>query len=204
MTRRIEIAGDLSHLPDYAFGPAALGWWAGLGFMLIEGMAFVLAIGTYLYLIPFEQHWPPNGLPPDLRYGSAFTAIMIASLVPNNWLIRKAQQQDLAAVKRGLLVMIALGAILLVLRGFEFTTLNERWDTNAYGSILWAIMFIHTVHLATDFYDTCPLALLVYVRPVDGRKFSDVEDNAAYWNFVAVSWCVLYVLVYWLPRMMQQ
>src|SRR6185437_471946 len=106
--------------------------------------------------------------------------IMIASLAPNNWLIRKAQQQDLAAVRRGLFGMIAIGAILLVLRGFEFTTLNERWDANAYGSILWAIMFIHTVHLATDFYDTCPLALLVYVRPVDGRKFSDVEDNAAY------------------------
>jgi cytochrome c oxidase subunit 3 len=204
MTRRIEIDGDLSHLPDYAFGPAALGWWGGLGFMLIEGMAFVLAIGTYLYLIPFEQHWPPNGWLPGLSYSSAFTIVMVASLLPNNWLIRKAQQQDLAAVQRGLLLMVATGVILLVLRGFEFTTLHERWDANAYGSILWAILSIHTVHLATDFYDTCPLALLVFVRPVDGRKFSDVEDNAAYWNFVAGSWLVLYVLIYWLPRIMQR
>ena len=27
MTPRIEIAGDVSHLPDYAFGPASIGWW---------------------------------------------------------------------------------------------------------------------------------------------------------------------------------
>ena len=65
---------------------------------------------------------------------------------------------------------------------------------------MWAIMVIHTVHLATDVYDTCPLAVLAFLRPVDGRKFSDVEDNAAYWYFVAGSWCVLYLLIYWLPR----
>lgn len=200
MTRRIAIVGDVSHLPDYAFGPAALGWWGGIGFMLIEGMAFVLAIGVYLYLIPFEQHWPPASPPPDLRYGTAITLLMLASLVPNNWLIRRARCKDVLAVRRGLPVMIGIGAILLVLRAYEFTTLNVRWDENAYGSILWAILLIHTVHLATDVYDSCPLAVLVFLRPPDGRKFSDVEDNGVYWNFVAVSWLVLYGLIYGVPR----
>ncbi|HEX6833890.1 MAG TPA: cytochrome c oxidase subunit 3 [Rudaea sp.] len=200
MTRRIAIVGDVSHLPDYAFGPAALGWWGGIGFMLIEGMAFVLAIGVYLYLIPFEQHWPPASPPPDLRYGTAVTLLMLASLIPNNWLVCRARAKDLLAVRRGLPIMIGIGAILLILRAYEFTTLNERWDANAYGSIVWAILVIHTVHLATDVYDSCPLALLAFVRPFDGRKFSDVEDNGVYWNFVAVSWLVLYALLYWLPR----
>lgn len=200
MSRRIDIVGDVSHLKDYGFGPTALGWWGGLGFMLIEGMAFVLAIGTYLYLMPFEQHWPPAGPPPDLRYGTAFTIVMLLSLIPNQFAIRAAQKQDLRGVRITLLIMIAIGIVLLVLRGFEYTTLNERWDTNAYGSILWAIVFIHTIHLATDVYDTCPLALLTFTRDVDGRKFSDVEDNASYWYFVAGSWLVLYGLIYWMPR----
>jgi cytochrome c oxidase subunit 3 len=203
MTRRIDIVGDVSHLPDYGFGAAALGWWGGLGFMLIEGMAFVLAIGAYLYLIPLQQHWPPASPPPDLRFGTALTALMLLSLWPNHRVLDAARRQDLQSVRSGLIVMIVIGAALLVLRGFEFTTLNERWDVNAYGSIVWAIMFIHTVHLATDVYDTCPLAVLVFVRETDGRRFSDVEDNATYWDFVAVSWFFIYVLIYWLPRMLR-
>lgn len=198
--RRIAIVGDLSHLPDYAFGPATLGWWGNIGFMLIEGMAFLLAIGVYLYLIPLEQHWPPGSPPPDLRYGTALTLVMLASLVPNNWLIRRARREDLAAVRRGLPLMIGIGAVLLILRAGEFTTLHVRWDENAYGSIVWAILLMHTTHLATDIYDTCPLTVLAFLNPVDGRKFSDVEDNGLYWNFVVASWLVLYVLLYGLPR----
>jgi cytochrome c oxidase subunit 3 len=201
MSRRIEFVGDVSHLKDYAFGTAALGWWACFGFMLIEGMAFVLAIGVYFYLMPFEQHWPPAGPPPDLRYGTAFTILMALSLVPNHLAIRAAQRMDLRGVKIMLSIMIAIGLVLLVIRGFEYTTLNERWDANAYGSILWAIMIIHTIHLATDFYDSLPLAAVVFFKPVDGRKFSDVEDNAVYWWFVAASWFVLYTIIYWVPRM---
>jgi cytochrome c oxidase subunit III len=199
VTRPIEIRADVSRLPDYAFGPAALGWWGTIGFMLIEGMAFVLAVGTYLYLIPFERHWPPAP-PPELRYGTAFTLLMIASLVPNYYVLRAARRQELRQARRGLLVMIAIAFALLVLRGFEFTTLNVHWTDNAYGSIVWAIMLIHTTHLATDAYDSLPLVVLLYTRETDGRRFSDVEDNALYWNFVALAWLPLYALLYWLPR----
>ena len=202
MTRRIAIVGDVSGLADYGYGPQALGWWGVLGFMLIEGMAFVLVIGTYLYLLPFEAHWPPALRPPDLRYGTMFTIVMLASEIPNQMIIRAAHREDQAAVRRLILVMIAFGVALLIVRGFEFNALNTRWDLNAYGSIVWAIMAIHTTHLATDFYDSCPLAALLYARDIDGRHFSDVEDNAVYWHFVAVSWLVLYALIYWLPRML--
>jgi heme/copper-type cytochrome/quinol oxidase subunit 3 len=37
---------------------------------------------------------------------------------------------------------------------------------------------------------------------MDGRRFSDVEDNAAYWHFVTGAWIVIYVLIYWLPRIL--
>jgi len=200
MTRRIDITGDVSTLPDYAFGPAALGWWGVIGFMLIEGMGFLLAAGVYLYLIPLSTTWPPAA-PPDLRYGTLFTIVLITSLLPNQRLLRAARGLDLQRTRRGMLVMIAIGAVLLALRGFELTTLNVRWDDNAYGSIVWAIMFLHTTHLATDFYDTCPLAAVMFVRRSDGRRFSDVEDNALYWNFVVLAWLPLYGLVYWLPRL---
>lgn len=200
MTRPLRIVGDVSMLPDYAFGPAALGWWGVIGYMLIEGMGFLLAVGVYLYLIPDSKPWPPSP-PPDLRYGTIFTLLLAASLVPNAYTLRAARRQQLHPTRRGMLVMIAIGAVLLVLRGFELSVLNVRWDDNAYGSILWALMFLHTTHVATDVYDTCPLAGLLFVRRTDGRRFSDVEDNALYWNFVVLIWLPLYALIYWLPRL---
>jgi cytochrome c oxidase subunit 3 len=88
----------------------------------------------------------------------------------------------------------------LVLRVFEFTTLNVRWDDNAYGSILWLILGLHTTHLITDFADTVVLTVLMFTKHGQGKRFSDVEDNAVYWDFVVLSWLPIWALLYGFPR----
>lgn len=198
--RTLRLVGDLAHLPDYGYGAAALGWWGTLGFVLIEGMAFVLAIGALLYLLPEQPSWPPASPPPDLLWGSLFTAIVLASEVPNIWVGRAAKRQDLRRVRIGLVIAVIFGILLAIVRAFEFGALNELWYRNAYGSIIWALMLMHTVHVATDVYDTGVLAVLTFTHPMGGRRFSDVEDNAFYWHFVVVAWLVLYTLIYLLPR----
>jgi len=35
----------------------------------------------------------------------------------------------------------------IVVRAYEFGTLHCRWDTNAYGSIVWTLLGFHTTHL---------------------------------------------------------
>jgi cytochrome c oxidase subunit 3 len=75
-----------------------------------------------------------------------------------------------------------------------------RWDDNAYGSIVWALVLLHTFHTVTDVYDTAVLLALAKVHGLDGRKFSDVADNAFYWHFIVGSWAVLYAVIYWTPR----
>ena len=40
----------------------------------------------------------------------------------------------------------------------------------------------------------------VYPQKIDGRRFSDVLDNAMYWRFIVWSWVILYVTIYWTPR----
>jgi heme/copper-type cytochrome/quinol oxidase subunit 3 len=200
MRRATRIVGDLSALPDHAFGSTSLGWWGVVGFMLIEGMGFVLAIGAYYFLLPNEHSWPPVNPPPSLLWGSLFTVLAVLSELPNQWVKKRAEQYDLAGVRIGLVLMVAIGLVLLGLRAFEFTALNVRWDTNAYGSIVWAILALHTLHMATDVYDSAVLAALVFLKKVDGRKFSAVADNALYWHFIVWSWVILYGVVYWTPR----
>jgi heme/copper-type cytochrome/quinol oxidase subunit 3 len=200
MIRAETIVGDVSGLPDHNFGSASLGWWGVIGFMLIEGMGFVLALGVYFYLLPNERSWPPNQGPPSLLWGSLVTGLAIASEIPNAWIKQRARRYDERAVQFGLALMTLIGVAMLALRALEFTTLNVRWDANAYGSIIWALLALHTTHMATDVYDSGVLSVLSLRKQMTGRRFSDVTDNALYWHFIVWSWVVLYVVIYWTPR----
>ena len=200
MKRTLRHAGDLSGLPNYSFGPTALGWWGVIGFMLIEGTGFVLAIGAYYYLLPIETHWPPASHAPPLLWGTLFMLVGLASEIPNVWITKKAKAQDLQGVRTGLAAMTLIGLAMLVLRALEMSAMNVRWDYTAYGSIVWALLALHTFHTVTDVYDSVVLAVLAWREPMDGRKFSDVNDNALYWHFIVWSWVVLYVVIYWTPR----
>jgi cytochrome c oxidase subunit 3 len=193
----------LERLPTFAFGTRNLIWWGTTSFMMIEGMAFVLAAGGYLYLRGRGADWPPAGTrPPDLLWGTLLTLVLLASLIPNIWLEKKAHERDLKAVQLGMLVMTGAAVLALIVRAFEFPHLNCRWDFNAYGSITWALMVLHTAHILTDAADTAALTCFMFTHDVDGERFSDVTDNANYWNFVVLSWLPIYALVYWAPRLL--
>lgn len=197
-----RIVGDVSELPTFDFGSRNLFWWGTWGFMLIEAMGFVLAIGAYLYLYGRAPEWPPGGTPPpDLLWGTLFTVVLLLSLIPNLWTYKVAHRFDARKAKLGVAIMVVIATGLLVLRAFEFPNLNCRWDHNAYGSIVWALMLLHTTHLITDWADTLGLGYFMR-KDMDGERFVDVADNANYWNFVVLTWLPIYAMVYWAPRLL--
>ncbi|NUS59625.1 MAG: cytochrome C oxidase subunit III [Lysobacter sp.] len=200
MKRQPQIVGDVSKLDDYAFGSGTISWWGVTGFMLIEGMGFVLAIGAYYYLMHNEVQWPPSTDPPPLFWATVFTVALVATEIPNVWLTHMAKAQRLQPVRWGLTLMTLLGLGVLVLRAIEMDALNVRWDRTAYGSIVWALIVLHTFHAITDVFDSGVLATLSWTHDMTGRKFSDVADNAMYWHFIVWSWVALYVVIYWTPR----
>ncbi|WFU05724.1 cytochrome c oxidase subunit 3 (plasmid) [Rhizobium sp. CB3171] len=200
MKERIVL--DVSKLPPHGMGTASPTWWGTCAFMLIEGSGFALAIAVYFYLMSIAPQWPINAPAPGLIPGTALTAILLASVVPNILLSRCARQRNLRKVRIGLVIMSVLGAIPLILRAFEFTVLHVRWDDNAYGSIIWTLLGLHSTHIITDLIDTLVLTCLMFTRHADNpRRFGDVEDNAMYWNFVVVAWIPLYTCIYWVPRL---
>jgi len=193
---------DLAELPTHAFGSRSLTWWGVIGFMVIEGAGFAMAVGAYFFLMAHEQEWPPAPWPPpDLLAGTLFTLVMLASEIPNAIAKRAAEKYDLAKTRKLLLLVSAVGALLLLIRAFEFGSLNIRWTDNAYGSIIWALLFLHTIHILTDWADTLVLAALMHTKHgTSGRRFVDVSENSLYWRFVWLSWLPIYLLIYWLPR----
>jgi cytochrome c oxidase subunit I+III len=191
---------DASTLPSYGYGHRSLMWWGTAGMIAIEGTVFALAIATYLYIRARAHTWPLSALPPELLWGSINVALALVSLVPNQWVKRAAEAEDLAKVRIGLAVCVLFGLALLVIRVFEYRSLNVRWDSNAYGSAVWMLLSLHTIHLLTDFYDTVILAVLMRTGPLEGKRYVDVSENALYWYFVVIAWIPIYVVIYFGAR----
>ncbi|WP_431323295.1 cytochrome c oxidase subunit 3 [Rhizobium sp. YTU87027] len=193
---------DVSRLPLNGMGTASLTWWGTCAFMLIEGSGFGLSIAVYFYLMSIATTWPTDAPAPGLWPGTLLTLMLLASVFPNVVLSRLARRRDLKRVRIGLLVMSVLGTLPLIARFFEFTVLAVWWDDNAYGSIIWVMLGLHTTHILTDLIDTLVLTCLMFSRHADNpRRYGDVEDNALYWNFVVVAWIPLYLCIYWVPRL---
>lgn len=205
MMRQAAPAGqrglDVSTLPDQgAFGHRGLIWWGTVGFMTIEGPMFVIAIITYFYLRLRVTPWPPSAPDPDLFYGTLNLGILLVSAVPNHLAKVAAERFDGPAVRGWLLACVAVGIALLVVRGLEFTRLNCWWNDSAYGSIVWCLMVLHTIHLTTEVVDTAVLAALAFAVPLTKRRFIDVSENGLYWYFVVIWWVPIYLTVYLAPR----
>jgi len=191
---------DVSELPTVVFGHRSLMWWGTLGLMAIEGTVFALAVMAYFYLRSHQQTWPLTALPPDLLWGTLNTAVMLASFYPAHMAKRAAEKQDLRGVRLWLLASVAAGVVFTVIRGFEFAALNVRWDSSAYGSVVWLLLGLHTTHIVTDLLDTIVLTVLFFTGPLDGKRYVDVSENSFYWYFVVAAWLPLYLVIYWGAR----
>ena len=98
--------------------------------------------------------------------------------------------------------MVVVGVVLLIIRAFEFNSLNCLWTDNAYGSIVWALLLLHTTHILTDWFDTVVLYALVRTRQAyEGRRMEDVDENSLYWRYVWLLWLPIYLMIYWVPRL---
>jgi heme/copper-type cytochrome/quinol oxidase subunit 3 len=192
---------DVSDLPSYAYGHRSILWWGTLGFCLIEATGFALAIVMYFYLRSKASDWPPNLGPPELLWGTLNTVLLLASCVPNHFAKQAAEAERLAAVRFWLVVALVIGLAFIGVRWLELATLNVRWDTNAYGSIVWTLLGLHTTHIVTDVADTAVLAALMFTRHGRGKRFVDVSENAFYWYFVVLTWLPIYAVVYLAPRL---
>ena len=203
MTAPVAFEQDVSELPTHAFSYRSLTWWGIIGFMVIEGTAFALTIAAYFFLMSHEAEWAPQPwAPPGLIAGTLFTIVMLLSEIPNTMIKKAAEKYDVGTIRKLLPVVVAIGVVLFVIRGFEFNSLHVMWYDNAYGSILWALLILHTTHIATDWVDTVVLwRLMLTPHGEEPRRIVDTDENALYWRFVWLSWLPIYVLIYWVPRM---
>jgi heme/copper-type cytochrome/quinol oxidase subunit 3 len=164
----------------------------------------VVTIASYFYLQGTERAWPPAGTPPPgLFWPTVNVAILLASLIPNQFVKTASEQKELRRVQIGMIVADLMAVAFVIVRVFEFRQLHVRWDSNAYGSVTWTLLGFHTFHLVTDLADSIVLTVLMFTHHGrEARRFVDVSENCFYWYFVVLSWLPIYAVLYWAPRIL--
>jgi cytochrome c oxidase subunit III len=192
---------DVSGLPAIGFGSTATLWWGVVGLLAIEGTALAMVGAAYLYLRGNFDTWPPAGTaPPDIWAATAELVVLLASLGPMMLVDGASRRQWLSLTRIGLALGVLFGCASMGLRALQFAdALNCRWDTNAYGSLIWLLLGMQAAHVLTSTVENA-LVLAVLVRHVEPKDFVDAHVNAVFWYFVVATWLAVYALVYLVPR----
>lgn len=202
---------DVSSLPKHGFDTKTQLWWGNLWLLCIETTMFGLVVAAYFYFRQNFATWPPphSDSPPyllepvpSLLLPTINLVVIILSVLPMAWADAAARRLDRRAVKMALSLVMLFGTAATVLRFYEFRSLVWSWDANAYGSVSWAILALHLVHLIVGTLEDVFLATWVWLRPLDENHALDITVTAVYWYWVVGTWLLLYPVVYLSPRFM--
>jgi heme/copper-type cytochrome/quinol oxidase subunit 3 len=201
--RPTRAVADVRGLPRTVFGNRSIMWWGTVGFTIIECSTLFICVVTYFYLRRNFATWPPQHIyRPALLIPTIQAALMLLSNIPMRAVDRASRRMDLGAVRTGMVICSVLIVLMTILRGFEFSALKVRWDTNAYGSVAWAALVAHATLLVLEMAETLAITVMLFQPNVEERDLSGVSDNALYWYFLTGVWIPLYVMVFLTPYFM--
>jgi cytochrome c oxidase subunit III len=200
---------DISGLPHHEFDTYDPVWWGNNLLLAIETSMFGILIATYFYLRQNFALWPPPVAQltatldplPQLGYGTANTILLLVGTIPMVLTDIAARRGSRGSSQIGLLIAVSCGLGAIVLRSFEFSAVYFRWDSNAYGSVVWFLLGMHMLHLLVLTTEAVLLAIWIFTREFDMKHRVDIVTVAVYWYWVTAIWLVLYAIIYFTPRL---
>ena len=134
-----------------------------------------------------------------------FATAALIPLIASCWGSYLAGEAARADDRRGMLVGMGinlfLALVFLALRAVEWSRLNFLWSSDAHGSIVWAILFLHTYDVIADLLVTGSLMFFVAIRRYGPKQRIGIHVDSALWYFLVGIWIPLYLVVYWGPTM---
>ena len=199
---RMEVAYDVSHLSHFNFKDQAPLWWGLWGILLIESTVFASLIASYYYLNTSYPEIPPPGVKkPELLLPTISAVILFVSSYPMYLADKGIEKGKQWTLRINLLISITLAVAFLVLKYVEYSDVEYRWDSHAYGSVVWAIVAFHSTHVTSLVLKTIFVSYLAWRGYFNEKRHLGVTVNGIYWHFVVVVWLPLYLVLYWSPRL---
>lgn len=192
---------DVSGLPDYSISTQAPLWWGQLWLAAIEGTMFAIMIAIYFYLRLSVDVWPPPGTQlPHVTLETVAWAPLLLSAVAAKYSSDAAKRNSRRAMAGWMTANVLLASVFLACRAVTWHSFNFTWQTDAHGSVVWAILFLHTFDMVADILYTCVLIAIVARGKYQDKLRVGVHVDTVVWYFLVAIWAPLYFVIYWGPR----
>jgi cytochrome c oxidase subunit III len=187
---------DVSSLPPIAFGPRDPLWWAVTMLIAIEGTMLALLAVSYIYVRDRTTPFPPGALDGSLALIATLDlALWAASAVWQRRATKAAVRGVLRPMRRNLLIATVLATLAAGVRVWLFLELPFRWDSHAYGSVIWGLLAVQWVHGLTAIGEDVIYVVLMFTGPVEDKHRVDVEVSAPLVYFVVAGGVLVWAIV---------
>jgi cytochrome c oxidase subunit 3 len=202
---------DVRDLPAGEWDESSPLWWGNTLNLVMETVVFGGLIAMYVTIVMNTDPFPPirttSGLPvlrqaaPDLFLPTIGLIVLLVSLIPAIWLDISSRRHNVRSIKIASILTLVFNLAAIIIRYYEFDSLNFKWDDNAYGSILWIILIMHLIHLVVLLGEDLSVILWIFTKGVDEKQTVDLTVAAVYWYWIVGMWVILFAIIYISPRL---
>ncbi len=185
---------------DGARAPVGNVYLAMLLFIGADVMFFAGLIGAFIVFRFGATNWPPLGQPRlPVAVTGVNTLILLASgfMMIRTW--RRLDDWNRPRIANGLQLTASLGAIFLLVQGYEWTKLigfGLTMQSSAYGAIFYTLIGCHALHVLGAVMWLLIVLMKLNQNRFTAKKHAGIKLAGMYWFLVVALWPVLYGLVY--------
>ena len=164
-------------------------WWGMVCLIMTESTIFAGLIASYFFYRAASKQWPPPGIEePKLVLTLIFSAVLWGSSIPMLVAERGIKHGNQRALRFGLMTAWLMGAAFVGFSMKDFFDLKFPWGENAYSSIYYTTIGLHTFHVFVGLLMSIVVQIKAWQRKFSPERHVTVQVYAMYWHFVDAVW----------------
>jgi cytochrome c oxidase subunit I+III len=178
-------------------------WWGMLFLVIIEVVFFGALLASYYYLRAGNAVWPVGKIEaPDLLLPTLNSILLWASVIPHFLAYKAVKSGNQGRLMLTLVLAGVMSLVFVLVKGYEYLSMDYNWANNAYTSIVWIITGFHVLHTLGVVLKTAVIGYYGFKGYFNTERYDAVTTNAMYGYFVAAIWVPLYLTIYIAPRIL--
>lgn len=164
-------------------------WWGMVCLIMTEGTIFAALIGSYFFYRAASKQWPPPGIEePKLTLSIIMSFVLWGSSIPMLFAERGIKHGNQTRLRLGLMAAWVMGAAFLGYSMKDFSELKFRWGENAYSSIYYTTVGLHTFHVFVGLVMSAVVQTKAWLGKFSEERHVTVQVYGMYWHFVDAVW----------------